>query len=191
MKRLFLLFLLPALSVYFSSCQKIKEEIQKVTTTTVSTDIAVPVTIDKADIQLQADSTVFDIEKQYQITNNPVINEYKDKIQGVKVVGLKVRVVNADPENMTLRHAKFVLQELNNTTKAYEHNITKPFALTAGNVYIMHETDANWQLVNDIINDLQDIKLRAIGVAGSPSGVFSHIDFEFVIKIKATASIEI
>ncbi len=188
MKRLF--FLLPILILGISSCQKIKEEIKEATTTTVTTNISVPLRVDKIGISPQGDSSVFNIEEQYPISDNQIIQAYKEKIKDVDIVGLQVKVVNANPTDMVLQHAKFILQEVN-TTNSFECNITKPFLLTVGNMYVVKETDANWQVINDIIEKLGDIKVRANGVVVCPSDAFVYVDFEFIIKVRATINVEI
>ncbi len=190
MKRLFLLFLLPITILGLFSCQKIKEEVAEVTTTTITTNLSVPLLVDEIDETSQGDSIVFNINEQYKLSENPIVQAYKEKIQDLYIIGLQIKVVDAAPANMVLQHAKFVLQRVSNT-HSFECNITQAFTLTTDNIYTINETDADWEVVNNILNDLADIKVNANGVAICNSEVFEHINFEFIIKVRATISVDI
>ncbi len=193
-KRLSLLFLLPIIMVGFFSCQKIKEkiaeEVTEATTTTLTTNISVPLLVDEITETSQGDSIVFNLDKQYTLAENPIVQAYKEKIQDLEIIGLKIKVVDAVPSNMILQHAQFMLHKVNDT-HLFECNITQAFALTTDNIYTINETDADWEVINNILNDLADIKVQASGVATCNSEAFEHINFEFIIKVRATISVDI
>ncbi len=193
-KRLSLLFLLPIIMIGFFACQKIKEEIAEgvaeVTTTSVTTNLSVPLLVDEMNETSQGDSIVFNIDKQYKLSEHPIVQAYKEKLQDLEIIGLQVKVVDAVPSNMILEQAQFILHKVNDT-HLFECNITQAFALTTDNIYTINKADADWEVINNILNDLADIQVQANGVAACNSEAFEHINFEFIIKVRATISVDI
>ncbi len=187
MKRLFLLLLAMLLMVGIPACQKIKDNINNSTKTTVRTDIIVPLSANIISNFSAKNDIVFLCETQYHIPDNETIRQYQNKIKDLDVIGIQIKVISVKPADMILKNATFTLQQIDNT-HLFESHITKDFPLTLDNIYVVNENDATWEIANDIIDDLGDIKLKANGLINSKPNEYNHLSFEYIIKVKATVS---
>ncbi len=185
MKRLFILLLLPALAMQMSSCKKVKDKINEISTTTITTDFIIPITV----INQQKDGIdiPFSGSADYIIPGNEDLKKHLKQITKIEVLGFEMRVSEANPDNLVLKSGTFSIKRKNDNPEAFTFSTPANFPLITNSSYSVSENDADYKAFNNIVNDMGNIELICNGIATyNPRNV--KLSFEFVIKVQATVS---
>lgn len=172
------------LSIVLLSCKEIKDKINEATTTTITTDIVIPidplkhVTLSyKIDIPF-SDSAI------YQITTNEEIKKNLNKITKVKALSIEMKVIAADPSNLNLKTANILIKEPTNTDY-FTFAMPANFPLQTDNSYKVTENDTDFSTLNTALNKLGEIQLIAMGALTYPLNK-AELELAFIIQVEAT-----
>ncbi len=184
MKRLFILLLLPLLAMQMLSCKKVKEKINEASTTTITTNFIIPVKV--IDQQKNGIDIPFSGSADYAIPANEDLKNHIKQITKIEILSLEMIVSEANPDNLVLKKGDFSIQKKNDT-EAFTFSTPANFSLVTNSSYSISENDADYGILNKIVNDLGDIELNCNGIA-TYNPTRSKLSFKFVIKVKATLS---
>ncbi len=185
MKRLFILLLLPVLAMQISSCKKVKDKINEVSTTTITTDFIIPIKV--IDQQKDRIDIPFSGSADYAIPGNKDLKEHLKQITKIEVLSLEMRVSEANPDDLVLKQGDFNITKKNDNTEIFSFSTPANFPLVTNSSYQIGNDNADYEALNNIINDLGDIELNGNGIVTyNPRSV--KLSFEFIIKVQATVS---
>ncbi len=185
MKRLFILLLLPILAIQISSCKKVKDKINDVSTTTITTDFIIPVKL--IDQQKDRIDIPFSGSADYAIQGNKDLKAHLKQITKIEVLSLEMRVSEANPDNLVLKQGDFNIKKKNDNTQIFSFSTPANFPLVTNSTYQISDNETGYEALNNIINDLGDIELNGNGIVTyNPRS--AKLSFEFVIKVQATIS---
>ncbi len=182
MKRLLILLLLPILGLHMSSCKEVKDKINEVSTTVITTDFVIPLQV--VDRQKDRIELPFSGSASYVIPGNEDLKDHLKQITKMEVLGLVIRVSKASPNGLVLKSGLFGIKDKNGTD-TFTFSTPANFPLETDSEHVTSVNDTDYTVLNNIINDLGNIELNGNGVLlyniRDPK-----LSFEFVIKVQAT-----
>ncbi len=185
MKRLLILLLLPVVTIQLSSCEKVKDKINEVSTTTITTDFIIPVKV--IDQQTDRIDIPFSGSADYAIPGNEDLKDHIKQITKIEVLSLEMRVTEANPNNLVLKQGDFNIKKKNDNTATFSFSTPANFPLTTNSTYQISNDEADYGALNNIISDLGDIAIDVNGIVTyNPRNV--KLSLELVIKVQATVS---
>lgn len=184
MKRLFIFLTATALALGIGACQQIKDNINEATTTHITTDMVIPVKAIES--SLQKGDITFQCEENYSIAENAELKEHLQSISDIDVIGIEIKIAEAAPENMILKQAHFFLHEPE-SNDVFTCSTPENFPIATNSVYSINESEANWKVINTIVDNLGDIHLTCNGTVSSEAEN-ATLSLQVVIKVKATVS---
>ncbi len=185
MKRLFILLLLPILAIQMSSCKKVKDKINEVSTTTITTDFIIPIKL--IDQQQDRIDIPFSGGANYAIPGNEDLKKHLKQITKIEVLSLEMRVSEANPDDLVLKQGDFNIKKKNDNSVTFNFSTPANFPLTTNSSYQISDNDTDYEALNNIINDLGDIELNGNGIV-TYNLRNVKLSFEFIIKVQATVS---
>ncbi len=190
MKRIFILVLLPLLAINFSSCEKVKDEINEVTTTEVSTDVVVPIEALQITSPKGEDFT-FSINGKYNLEENKEIKQYLGRIQNIKIKSITLKIRHAEPADMTLKKCMFLIKGSDNNLSC-SYNMPSEFPLTVGSELTLTQNDIDWNVIDKILKELKKVETVGNGIVNASSdpsqGEAPSFSFNLIFRTTLTIS---
>lgn len=179
MKRTTHLFLILTLLLAgsFTSCQKVEITLN---------DVSFVVNVDVSELSTKDSNIEFGGSGIIDPSTSPELADYLTLIHNVEITEVKIKVISAEPATgLELNDVYFSLTDnVNQSNFTYE--ITSPTPIAVGTEFIIDSNSPNFNVVSEIINNLNEATVSINGHVNQPGFVLA---FEYAVKANITVGL--
>lgn len=178
MKKTTFIFLFGILLSAFSitSCDKLEDAVE----VTINTEFVAPLEA----TPIAGKSATFNESIVLDPSKSDDLSDYLDEISSVEILNIKIEVTSVDPIGIELENSTFTVVD-NENGNAFVYSTPDNTKLAVGTIFEVGEDHEDWEVIQKIINDMHASTITAVGSVNDDQ---FKIGFNFIIKVRVTAS---